>query len=646
MVRAAGGGAPHAAGDAPIASPVLAHVSGDGAAASDHRTSPFVDGDTEAAHVDTSPPLPVAPRIPERARPSHSAVRAADGDRAAPPAVGQPARVVAPPAHQDSFTPAGLPVAPASPRDGHAAVSDAAGPPVIARPNRSADVNRIREMALRMTDHTNQAPSAKPWATLSVPAPEARVAPKGDAPAHPHFFHAPVTPFESPPADVPFAVAAPPAIAPRRAPAAPDVADSDSPAPPAGVTALPARARRVPSEGNTAVSPHRFFDTGRADDKFSAAAPPRNTRASRVIQSRDNGSLGLQFAARAAFASATPPVIAGVAPAPEKGPRRFEPPAPSRPSSVAARAEAESTSRAVAFASLFSGLAPLPRPGTTARPSATTADRAPAVEVAPAPVRGGAPTPAGEHERRRTETARSAAADGTAIASPMVPPPTSAERHPFAPLPAPDPASAIAAQPSLSPAFAGMATMPHIPMPAGAAERLLDLAADDPTLHATTIGTSAHLTLHADGAGEVSLHLSVRDGVADLRVDGVAAQTLDIKQSEVRTALAGEGLSLGRFETTAPVVESRRQESLASDGSSSTQSGAQAGTSSGGGFGSQSPDARPQWNLDDRAMDMPRGQPRPAAADRPGTDNAASPSHDQQRGAQTSRARRRLHVTA
>jgi hypothetical protein len=45
------------------------------------------------------------------------------------------------------------------------------------------------------------------------------------------------------------------------------------------------------------------------------------------------------------------------------------------------------------------------------------------------------------------------------------------------------------------------------------------------------------------------VHLRVKDGVADVRVDGAGASTVDIRPQELRVALAGEGIALGSFES-------------------------------------------------------------------------------------------------
>jgi hypothetical protein len=73
-------------------------------------------------------------------------------------------------------------------------------------------------------------------------------------------------------------------------------------------------------------------------------------------------------------------------------------------------------------------------------------------------------------------------------------------------------------------------------------------ASEDPSLHGTILPERAVLSVDA-GAGEIALHLRVKDGVADVRVVGSAAEGLDVQQHELRAALASEGLSLGSFES-------------------------------------------------------------------------------------------------
>ncbi|HVR61068.1 MAG TPA: hypothetical protein VMU50_04170 [Polyangia bacterium] len=85
--------------------------------------------------------------------------------------------------------------------------------------------------------------------------------------------------------------------------------------------------------------------------------------------------------------------------------------------------------------------------------------------------------------------------------------------------------------------------------PPPAAAPFLAQAADDPTLQGTIMTDGAHVSLDAGAAGEITLHLRVKDGVADVRVEGAAVPALEIRQQELRVALASEGLSLGGFES-------------------------------------------------------------------------------------------------
>jgi hypothetical protein len=87
------------------------------------------------------------------------------------------------------------------------------------------------------------------------------------------------------------------------------------------------------------------------------------------------------------------------------------------------------------------------------------------------------------------------------------------------------------------------------PPPPPVAMPLWTQAADDPSLRATLMPETAHLSMDTGGAGELSLHLRIKDGIADVRVDGMASATLDIRQQDLRAALASEGLTLGTFES-------------------------------------------------------------------------------------------------
>ena len=97
---------------------------------------------------------------------------------------------------------------------------------------------------------------------------------------------------------------------------------------------------------------------------------------------------------------------------------------------------------------------------------------------------------------------------------------------------------------------------------------LLARAADDPSLRATVMSDKAVLSLDAGGGHELELHLRVKDGVADVRVDGAGAAALDIRPHELRVALAGEGITLGRFDSGQQPPQHQHQHQQAADAAS------------------------------------------------------------------------------
>jgi hypothetical protein len=95
---------------------------------------------------------------------------------------------------------------------------------------------------------------------------------------------------------------------------------------------------------------------------------------------------------------------------------------------------------------------------------------------------------------------------------------------------------------------------PPAPLPA-APSALLAHAAEDLSLRATVMPERAVLSIDTGAAGELALHLRVKDGVADVRVTGPAAHAVDMRPSELRAALASEGLTLGSFQSGQPTPE-------------------------------------------------------------------------------------------
>jgi hypothetical protein len=98
---------------------------------------------------------------------------------------------------------------------------------------------------------------------------------------------------------------------------------------------------------------------------------------------------------------------------------------------------------------------------------------------------------------------------------------------------------------------------PPAPIPA-ASSALLAHAAEDPSLRATVMPERAVLSIDTGSAGELALHLRVKDGVADVRVSGAAAHTVEMRPSELRAALASEGLTLGSFQSGQSAPEHNR----------------------------------------------------------------------------------------
>ena len=77
---------------------------------------------------------------------------------------------------------------------------------------------------------------------------------------------------------------------------------------------------------------------------------------------------------------------------------------------------------------------------------------------------------------------------------------------------------------------------------------IIDRAVEDPGLSVNVMPHSAHLSI-ASNTGDLALHVRIRDGNADVNVSGAMAPLFDSKAPEVRSVLAGQGLSLGSYAT-------------------------------------------------------------------------------------------------
>ncbi len=238
----------------------------------------------------------------------------------------------------------------------------------------------------------------------------------------------------------------------------------------------------------------------------------------------------------------------------------------------------------------------------TADPAGKAASTAPAPPPEPAPNHShaqsaGAATPAPRGSKRKDEGAATAkvanSSAGQAAASPTVHPATPAPPEIPDRLPPPkvdslqppdrlnpseedsparhetQPASTTQATntpPSLpNPADrpALFPTQPALAIPASArpstdawtppvltpdAAGLVDRVANDPGLSVTVLPHAAHLAI-ASNSGDLALHVRVRDGNTDVNVTGTMSPLFEAKAPEVRTVLAGEGLTLGSFAT-------------------------------------------------------------------------------------------------
>lgn len=91
------------------------------------------------------------------------------------------------------------------------------------------------------------------------------------------------------------------------------------------------------------------------------------------------------------------------------------------------------------------------------------------------------------------------------------------------------------------------APLPQVPP---AFESMLPQIIGDPSLRIALMPHTARVSVDTAEAGRVSVQVKVTDGVAELRASGPAAAALDLRQNELRVALAHEGLAMGHFDLT------------------------------------------------------------------------------------------------
>jgi hypothetical protein len=76
---------------------------------------------------------------------------------------------------------------------------------------------------------------------------------------------------------------------------------------------------------------------------------------------------------------------------------------------------------------------------------------------------------------------------------------------------------------------------------------LLEYAENHSGLRATVLPAAAHLTFQSSD-GDLSLHLRIKDGKADVRIGGSLAPMFETRVADAQAALASAGLGLGRFD--------------------------------------------------------------------------------------------------
>ncbi len=185
---------------------------------------------------------------------------------------------------------------------------------------------------------------------------------------------------------------------------------------------------------------------------------------------------------------------------------------------------AQAAAQAAIQASTVSLPSPAPGSKTAARPTLT----ADAVDA----LRAQVPATVEAERAPAKETAKETAQPATAPESAREP-----ARERFE-LTLPPPQQAVAAAPEAAP----------LPTPVQGPQQVA--ASADASLHGSILARSAHLQLGTTANGRMGLHVRVKDGVADLRVDGPGGAALEGREADLRLALASEGLRLGEFAVT------------------------------------------------------------------------------------------------
>ena len=189
-------------------------------------------------------------------------------------------------------------------------------------------------------------------------------------------------------------------------------------------------------------------------------------------------------------------------------------------------------SRPIAGAALAAGAGSRP----AGRPAALLAVQRPALSISLA-LRVPGLRGAGEGE------AREAPAHKPGARPPAAPDrSSSAGAHaaaPAVPLHAPARTELAAAAQAPEPCGSGLASLPPV---------LQEAALEDSSLRLTVLPHAASLRVSAPDGGDLSVHVRIRDGVANLTVAGPGSESAMAHSSDLRAALAGQGLALGRID--------------------------------------------------------------------------------------------------
>lgn len=107
-----------------------------------------------------------------------------------------------------------------------------------------------------------------------------------------------------------------------------------------------------------------------------------------------------------------------------------------------------------------------------------------------------------------------------------------------------------------------VSSLPTVP---AAAAPLVAHVAEDPALQVAVLPHVAHVSIASDD-GELGLHVRVKDGNAEVRIDGTMAPIFEARSSELKAVLAGEGLELGKFDLGQESAHQRAPSNPAEDG--------------------------------------------------------------------------------